>query len=63
MCKESFLPIDGFSVPMLTNVFKVSQEYMAAIFKMNGDNFPVLVWNYMPPSAGSKKKKKQKTTK
>jgi UDPglucose--hexose-1-phosphate uridylyltransferase len=51
ICKEHFLDLDQFTHKMVKDSLVGTQTYIRALrpeFK-----FPVFVWNYMPPSAGS----------
>jgi len=52
-CKESYLPIESFTKRMFVDCLVVVQEYSRAILKEKNESFVTLVWNYMPPSAGS----------
>ena len=51
---EHFLPPNGFSEKQLMDNFFASINYIRRVYENNSDaKFPVYVWNYMPPSAGS----------
>jgi galactose-1-phosphate uridylyltransferase len=49
-----FLTPAQFTAPMLCDAFKASRTYFAAAHSASPASvYPTLVWNYMPPSAGS----------
>jgi len=51
---EHFLPLNGFSERQLIDNLVASITYIHRIYENNKDaKFPIYVWNYMPPSAGS----------
>jgi len=54
MCKAAFLDVDQFTRQILLDVFCSTQQIMHAYHKKDeSSRYPVLIWNYMPPSAGS----------
>eukprot|EP01114_Cavostelium_apophysatum_P016041 TRINITY_DN4499_c0_g2_i1.p1 TRINITY_DN4499_c0_g2~~TRINITY_DN4499_c0_g2_i1.p1 ORF type:complete len:339 (-),score=72.51 TRINITY_DN4499_c0_g2_i1:25-1041(-) len=54
MCDAHYLPIDKFEAWMLKDSFLAAQEYIHAVHKTNSSiRYPVIVWNFLPPSAGS----------
>jgi len=51
---KHFLPIDGFSEEQLMDNLIASIDYIRRVYENNNDaRFPIYIWNYMPPSAGS----------
>jgi len=56
MSTAHYIPIEKFELQHIRDAIRVSVEYIRAIVKLNTETpalWPVLVWNYMPPSAGS----------
>lgn len=52
--RAHFLPTDGFSAALLEPALEVCLEFFARMHKVHPEaRWPTLVWNYMPPSAGS----------
>ncbi|HIE29086.1 TPA: hypothetical protein EYP66_17575 [Candidatus Poribacteria bacterium] len=51
---EHFLPLDEFSERQLMDNLIASINYIRRVYENNRDaRFPIYIWNYMPPSAGS----------
>ena len=51
---EHFLPLNEFSEKQLTDNLVASINYIRRVYGNNKDaKFPIYIWNYMPPSAGS----------
>jgi galactose-1-phosphate uridylyltransferase len=51
---EHFLPLNGFSERQFIDNLVASINYIHRVYENNKDaKFPIYVWNYMPPSAGS----------
>ncbi|MFQ6042616.1 MAG: hypothetical protein ACE5PV_17305 [Candidatus Poribacteria bacterium] len=51
---EHFLPLDGFSERQLMDNLVASIDYIHRVHENSKDaRFPIYIWNYMPPSAGS----------
>ena len=51
---EHFCPLDGFSEEQLTDNLVASINYIRRVYENSrGARFPIYIWNYMPPSAGS----------
>ncbi|MBM3240063.1 hypothetical protein FJZ31_27575 [Candidatus Poribacteria bacterium] len=51
---EHFLPLNEFSERQLMDNLVASINYIRRVYDNNRDaKFPIYVWNYMPPSAGS----------
>jgi len=49
-----FLAVDQFEAPVITDAFTAAQTYFRSVNKLHPEiKYPVLVWNYLPPSAGS----------
>jgi len=49
-----FLDIEQFTAPLLSDTINASQTYISAVAASQpADKYPVFVWNYLPPSAGS----------
>ena len=49
-----FLDLDEFSVEMLQDNLLASKDYILSVYQSNKKAiWPIYVWNYMPPSAGS----------
>jgi len=54
ICNAHFLPIEGFTSKILRDAIHAAQTYFSSTNKANPSiTYPVLVWNYLPPSAGS----------
>lgn len=51
---EHFLAIDQFEETLLINNLTMSRDYFLTVFRHDsGARYPVYLWNYLPPSAGS----------
>eukprot|EP01118_Nematostelium_gracile_P007441 TRINITY_DN2428_c0_g1_i1.p1 TRINITY_DN2428_c0_g1~~TRINITY_DN2428_c0_g1_i1.p1 ORF type:complete len:336 (-),score=81.74 TRINITY_DN2428_c0_g1_i1:58-1065(-) len=49
-----FLDIEKFTSSLLIDTITASQKYIKSVTQNNpADKYPVFVWNYLPPSAGS----------
>ena len=49
-----FLDLDEFSPEMLRNNLFASKNYILSVYQSNKEAvWPIYIWNYMPPSAGS----------
>jgi galactose-1-phosphate uridylyltransferase len=49
-----FLDLDEFTVKMLSDNLIASKKYILATYESNKEAiWPIYIWNYMPPSAGS----------
>lgn len=54
ICKEHFLKPSEFDKKMLRDNLIASKEYITSVYKNDKEAmWPIWVWNYMPPSAGS----------
>jgi len=54
MSAAHYLDADEFGADRLSNNLLSSIDYMIAVWKTDSDaRWPIWVWNYMPPSAGS----------
>jgi len=57
MSHAHYLPLTGFSAQQIKDALICSKQYMNAVAQASVDKkqkwYPTLVWNYMPPSAGS----------
>ncbi len=52
--REHFLYMDQFSVGMLEDALEAAFQFMGDVRKQNrGKLYPILCWNYLPPSGGS----------
>jgi len=52
--KKHFLDLDEFTSEMLRDVLAATKEYILSVYKNDGEAvWPIVVWNHMPPSAGS----------
>jgi galactose-1-phosphate uridylyltransferase len=52
--EEHFLDLDQFSDECLADNLRACQEYVRLVYDSNNDaRYPVWIWNYLPPSAGS----------
>lgn len=51
---QHFLDLDGFDEPMIAASLKGSRDYFRSVHAYDhAARFPVYIWNYLPPSAGS----------
>lgn len=51
---EHFCQVDEFTAEALRDNLLASRDYILAVYaNNNAAKFPIYVWNYMPPSAGS----------
>jgi galactose-1-phosphate uridylyltransferase len=54
LTEEHYLGLDQFTEDMLLDNLKASHQYYLTVYEKEGRTlFPVYLWNYMPPSAGS----------
>ncbi|MEJ2739769.1 MAG: hypothetical protein P8105_08105 [Dehalococcoidia bacterium] len=54
LTEEHFLDLDQFSDECLADNLHACKEYVRVVFDSNNDaRYPVWIWNYLPPSAGS----------
>lgn len=54
MSDAHFVALDQYSVELLQDTLLASKQYMEAVYASDKKNqYPVFVWNYLPPSAGS----------
>jgi len=54
MANSHFLDVDGFKSDILKNTLSSALKYFEAIHRVQSQTkWPVLVWNFLPPSAGS----------
>jgi UDPglucose--hexose-1-phosphate uridylyltransferase len=54
LSEAHFLNLDEFRVDLLRDNLLASREYILSVWKSNKEaRWPIWVWNYMPPSAGS----------
>jgi UDPglucose--hexose-1-phosphate uridylyltransferase len=54
MSRAHFLYLDEFNAKMLTDSLMAAKNYIATVHRRDGGAvWPVYIWNYMPPSAGS----------
>ena len=54
LTEEHFLAIDEFTPECFTDNLKICRDYAYAVYKSDNDvRYPVWLWNYMPPSAGT----------
>jgi galactose-1-phosphate uridylyltransferase len=51
---QHFLDLDQFDKKMLVNNLSMSRDYFLTAYKHNPQaRYPIYLWNYLPPSAGS----------
>ncbi len=51
---EHYIPLDAYPEQMLIDSLEVSQHYFCTLYAMDRRaRFPIFVWNFLPPSAGS----------
>jgi galactose-1-phosphate uridylyltransferase len=51
---QHFLEVDQFDETLLVNNLKVSRDYFLAVHRHDHQaRYPIYLWNYLPPSAGS----------
>jgi len=49
-----FVALDQYTTDMIKDAILLSQQYIQAVFKNDKSlQYPVFVWNFLPPSAGS----------
>jgi UDPglucose--hexose-1-phosphate uridylyltransferase len=54
LSKAHFLDLDEFRVELLRDNLLASRQYILSVWKNDKEaRWPIWVWNYMPPSAGS----------
>ncbi|MBW2076462.1 MAG: hypothetical protein JRI71_02750 [Deltaproteobacteria bacterium] len=54
LSEAHFLDVDEFRVDLLRDNLLASREYILSVWNNNKEaRWPIWVWNYMPPSAGS----------
>jgi UDPglucose--hexose-1-phosphate uridylyltransferase len=54
LSKVHFLDLDEFRVDLLRDSLLASRQYILSVWNNNEEaRWPIWVWNYMPPSAGS----------
>jgi galactose-1-phosphate uridylyltransferase len=54
LSEAHYLALDEFGADLLTDNLLASMEYMLSVWKRDSEaRWPIWVWNYMPPSAGS----------
>jgi galactose-1-phosphate uridylyltransferase len=54
ICEKDFLGMTDFQPQLVIDGFSVAIDFFRAVHKVNSDAiYPSLMWNYMPPSAGS----------
>jgi len=54
MSKEHFLNLDDFSPQLIEDNLLATRSYVLSAHAQNRDaRYPIYIWNYMPPSAGS----------
>jgi galactose-1-phosphate uridylyltransferase len=54
MSRAHFLDLDEFSTEILRDNLLASRDYILSVYQRDKDAiWPIYVWNYMPPSAGS----------
>jgi UDPglucose--hexose-1-phosphate uridylyltransferase len=54
LSKKHFLELDEFPVDMLRDNLCATREYILSVYAHEKDaRWPIWMWNYMPPSAGS----------
>jgi UDPglucose--hexose-1-phosphate uridylyltransferase len=54
LSEAHFLDVDGFKVGLLRDNLVASREYILSVCNNNREaRWPIWVWNYLPPSAGS----------
>lgn len=54
LSETHYLDLDGFRVDMLSDNLFASRDYILSVWNNNKEKrWPIWVWNYMPPSAGS----------
>jgi UDPglucose--hexose-1-phosphate uridylyltransferase len=54
LTEEHFLEPDGFTPGCIIDNLKACREYALAVYESNSDaRYPIWIWNYLPPSAGS----------
>lgn len=52
--RAHFLALDEFSVEMLQDNLVASKNYILSVYERDREaSWPIYIWNYMPPSAGS----------
>jgi galactose-1-phosphate uridylyltransferase len=52
--REHYLNLDEFSVEMLRDNLVASKDYILSVYENDKEAiWPIYIWNYMPPSAGS----------
>ena len=52
--RAHFLALDEFSVEMLRDNLVASKSYILSVYERDKEaSWPIYIWNYMPPSAGS----------
>jgi len=54
MSHAHFLDLDEFDVEMLRDNLTAGKKYIFSVHRLDGEAvWPIYIWNYMPPSAGS----------
>ena len=54
LTEEHFLDLDRFSDDCLADNLRACKEYVRVVYGSDNDvRYPVWIWNYLPPSAGS----------
>ena len=54
LSEEHFLDLEQFSHECLVDNLRACKEYVRTVYAGNNDaRYPVWIWNYLPPSAGS----------
>jgi UDPglucose--hexose-1-phosphate uridylyltransferase len=52
--RAHFLDLDEFDVKMLQDNLMAAKNYILSVHELDGEAaWPIYIWNYMPPSAGS----------
>jgi UDPglucose--hexose-1-phosphate uridylyltransferase len=53
MTAEHYVPLDGFSAPVLSDAFGAAVEYLRAVSRQPRTTYTLAFWNYFPASGGT----------